>query len=117
MPTATVIGAALTFGVDADEQSLTTQSVSVVRRHDKKEARDKQGFVVAVAYYNQTNEISIEGLGGFSTAPGTVITLSGAFSVATVGKVIVDEVTEEHANEEFIKTSIKATAYEGIPTS
>lgn len=116
MPNATVVGASLTFGIAAEESSLTTQSVSVTNKADKKEARDKQGYVVAVAYYNKTSEISIEGLGTFtgaSTNIGTTLTISGTFDTAST-TVYLDEVTIERANEEFVKSSLKATAYEGI---
>ena len=115
MPAATVVGTALTFGVANDESSLTTQSVSVTNKSDKKEARDKGGSVVAIAYYNKTSDISIDGLGTFtgaSTNVGTALTLSGTFD--TAGSHFVDEVTIDHANEEFVKSSIKATSYSGI---
>jgi len=116
MPAATVVGTSLSFGVASDESSLTTQSVSVTNKADKKEARDKDGGVTAVAYYNKTSEISIEGLGTFSGAStniGTTLTISGTFDLAS-STVYLDEVTIEQANEEFVKTSLKATAYEEI---
>jgi len=115
MPSATVVGSALTFGLAAEESSLTTQSVSVSNKADKKEARDKQGVIVAVAYYNKTSEISIEGIGSFSnpvTNIGTSLALSGTFDVA--GSIFIDEVSIDHSNEEFVSTSISATSYEGI---
>lgn len=115
MPTATVVGASLTFGVGADESSLTTQSVSVTNKSNKKEAKDRQGITIAVAYYDKTSDISIEGLGTFASPSaniGTTLTLSGTFTVA--GTIYLDEVTIEHSNEDFVKSSLKATAYEGI---
>lgn len=108
---AQVVGEALEFGVPADEASLVTQSVSKTSKVDKKEVRDRQGKVVAVAFYNKMDEISIEGVGTYGSAPGTSLSLSG---VTAVGAVYVEEVAEEYQNEEFVKTSIKATAWEGI---
>lgn len=107
-----VVGDALAFGVAADESSLVTQKVSIVRKSDKKEARDKSGVVVAVSYYNHTNEISIEGLGTSATTVGAALSLAGTFTL--VGDSFVDEVTIEQGNEDFAKCSIKGTAYSGI---
>jgi hypothetical protein len=116
MPSATVVGAALSFGIANEESSLTTQSVSVTNKSDKKEARDKQGIIVAVAYYNKTSEFSIEGLGTFtgaSTNIGTALSLSGTFDKAGT-TIYLDEVSVEKSNEDFVKSSLKATSYEGI---
>ena len=116
MPCGTVVGSSLEFGVSDDEASLTTQSVSVTNKMDKKEARDKCGIVVAVAYYNPTSEISIEGLGtNGSLSVGGTISLSGTF--ITVGAIYIDEISVEKGNEDFTKTSVKATSYGGIAAS
>jgi len=113
MPCGTIRGTALTFGLDNDEASLTTQSVSATNKSDKKEARDKCGVIVAVAYYNNTTEISIDGLGtSISTAIGGAITLAGSYAEA--GTTFVDEISVDWANEEFAKTSVKMTSYAGI---
>lgn len=111
MPAATVRGT-LAFGLEADEASLTTQSVSATNKSDKKEARDKYGTIVAVAYYNKTTDISIEGLGASTAAIASALTLNNTFTEA--GTTYIDEVTVERANEEFVKSSIKATSYEGL---
>lgn len=111
MPAATVRGT-LAFGLDSDEASLTTQSVSVTTKSDKKEARDKYGTIVAVAYYNKTSDVSIEGLGASTAQIAAALTLANTFTVA--GTTYIDEVTVEKANEEFVKSSIKATSYSGI---
>ncbi len=112
MPCGTVVGQSLDFGVNEDEASLVTQSVSVTQKADKKEARDKCGIVVAVAYYNDMTDISIEGLGTSALTVGSALSLVHTYTLA--GNVYIDEVSEEHANEEFVKASIKATAYSGI---
>jgi len=109
----TVVGQALEFGVDSDEASLVTQSASVARKSDKQEARDKCGIVVAVAYYNDTCDVSIEGLGSSSAAIGSQLTLAGSFGWSS-GLIYIDEVSIEKANEDFVKSSIRATGYSGI---
>lgn len=113
MPCGTVRGSALTFGIDNDEASLTLQSISVTNKSDKKEARDKCGIVVAVAYYNFTTEITMEGLGdSIATGIGESIALAGTYG--EVGTTFVDEVGVSHGNEEFRKVSVKMTSYAGI---
>ena len=78
----------------------------------QKEARDKCGDVVAVAYYNKTADVSIEGLGQSSAQVGTSLALAGSFGLT--GTVYIDEVTIDLANEDFVKSSIKATCYWNI---
>jgi len=112
MACATPVGDALDFGVSDDEASLVTQSISVVNKCDKKEARDKCGIVIAVAYYNRTSEITIEGLGIPSLAIGASLAIAGDYEQA--GATFIDEFTVDAANEEFVKSRIKATSYEGI---
>lgn len=112
MACGTVVGSSLSFAIDTDEASLVTQSVSVTNRSDKKEARDKCGIVVAVAYYNQTSDITIEGLGASAATVGSTLSLSGSYTVA--GTIYVDEVTIDKQNEEFVRSTIRATAYSGI---
>lgn len=113
MACGTVVGTALEFGVSNDEASLTTQSVSVNRKIDKTEARDKCGIIVSVAYYNETADISIEGLGTTAATLGAALSLSGTFGLGS-GLIYIDEATVDKANEEFVKSSIKATYYSGI---
>ena len=114
MACGTIVGDALEFGIAEDELSLVTQSVSVNRKSDRKEARDKCGIVVAAAYYNKMADISIEGLGTYTAvAVGAAITLAMA-SFTVTGLIFVDEITLDKANEEFVKSSIKATAWECI---
>jgi hypothetical protein len=113
MPCGTIVGDALEFGIEDDEASLVTQSVSVTNKTDKKEARDKCGDIVAVSYYNPTSEIQIEGLGTATSVVGLALSLAGTY-ITLAGSTFVDEVSVEKANEEFVKSSIKATSYGGI---
>lgn len=112
MACGTVVGQALEFGITDDEASLVTQSISVTHKKDKKEARDKCGIIVAVAYYNPTSEITIEGLGTSALLVGAALSLTGDYSLA--GATYIDEVSVDYGNEEFVKSSIKATSYGGI---
>ena len=109
---ASVVGQALTFGVGADEGSLITESITVVQTSDKKEARNRTGDVIAVAYYNQRTEITIKGLGASAATVGATLSLSGSHS--PVGTLYIDEITLEHGNEEFVASELKCTAYTGI---
>lgn len=114
MPCGTIVqDGSLEFGVADDEASLVTQSVSVTNKTDKKEARDKCGIVVAVAYYNPMSEIQIEGLGTAANSVGSALSLSGTY-ITLAGATYVDEVTLEKQNEEFVKSTIRATSYGGI---
>jgi len=103
----------LEFGIAADEASLTTQTVSVTNKKDKKEARDKCGIIVAVSFYNATSEISIDGLGTAANSVGTALSLSGTY-LTLAGATFVDEVGVVKTNDDFVKSSIKATSYAGI---
>lgn len=116
MPCGTIIGDSdLAFGVANDEASLVTQSVKITHKKDKKEARDKCGKVVAVAHYNRTSEVEIEGLGVGTLDVGDTLSLANSsLTPAVVGTLIIDEVSLELGNEAFVKTNIKAMAYEGI---
>jgi predicted alternative tryptophan synthase beta-subunit len=113
MACGTVVGDSLEFGISHDEASLVTQSVSVTNKSDKKEARDKCGIVVSVAYYNKTSEISIEGLGTSAAEIGDALSLAGSY-IDLAGATFVEEVSVEKGNEDFVKSSIKAMSYEGI---
>jgi hypothetical protein len=113
MPCGTIVGEELEFGIEQDEASLVTQSVSVTNKMDKKEARNNCGDIVTVAYYNPTSEVQIEGLGTASNTIGSALSLAGTY-ITLAGDTFVDEVSVEKANEEFVKSSIKATSYGGI---
>jgi hypothetical protein len=112
-----VIGDALTFGIAADQGGgspvLVLQKLTVNQKTDQKEARDRNGVVQAVSFYNKTQEISLEGLGAYTGAAiGAALSLSGITLVGT--SAYVQEINVEHGNEEFLKTSVKAVCWEGI---
>lgn len=110
---ASVIGNALSWGLPADEVSLVTQSVSITNKRDKKEVKDYQGEVASVAYYNATSEVSVEGYGNATAnTPGATLTLTATGGI--VSTLYIDEVSLDYANEDFVKSSITATAYLNI---
>ncbi len=120
MPCGTVLGLnalANLFGVGADEASLVTSAVRHVKTADKKEARDHCGDVVAVAYYNKRSEVTVEGMGVTALDVGAALSLSSSNLGTLVGTLYIDEVSIEQTNEDFVKSSIKATAYDNIPGS
>lgn len=111
----------LKFGIHDDEDNLVTQTGGASLRSDKKEVRNKDGQVVAIAYYNKTTEFSIEGVGTPSSTLGVgeVLALAAGTELedslpASGAKVFVDQIDIDTSNEEFVKSSISATAYEGI---
>lgn len=112
MACATPVGDNLTFGVQSDEASLVTQEVTVTHRADKKEARDKCGDVIAVVHYNKTSEIQVVGLGQSAQAVGATLSMVGSYGL--VGTTVVDEVSIEQRNEEYVKSTIRATSYNNI---
>lgn len=95
---------------------MITQSLKVTHKRDKKELRNSCGDVVSVAYYNRMSEIEIEGVlrAGFTYDVGDNFTLANAVNPNVVGKIMIDEITTDMSNEEFVKTSMKCTAYEKI---
>ena len=113
---ATVVrGQSIAFGLEAESAGLAaTQSVSLSYKTDKKEARNRTGNVVAVAYYNQTGEISCEGLGFCDKNIGDAISLSSDFPQVAGGSVIVEEVSYTRSNEDFLKSTVKATWYSEV---
>lgn len=113
MSCATTLGTYV-FGVPADQSGVTvTQQITVTKKSDRKEGRDRCGNVVGVAYYNETHETTIEGMvtSNPSITPGQAYSLSTVFGSS--GAYYVDECTMTYANEEFAKFSIKATRFVG----
>lgn len=118
----TIVGTAegeeLLFGIENDEASLITQSVKVTHKRDKKEVRDKCGNVISVSYYNRMAELEIKGVTkpDFDLDIGDTVTLANVANIrpAVIGKLLIDEISTELSNEDYIQTTVKATAYELI---
>lgn len=108
------------FGIEEEEAGLYTSSIKVNHKKDKKELRNRFGNVFAVAHYNKTSEIEIEGTvkASFNLDVGGSFTLANASKIKpeVVGKLQVDEISVDVSNEDFHKVSIKGIAYEKITT-
>tara|TARA_B100001939_G_scaffold347786_1_gene370601 strand:- start:920 stop:1285 length:366 start_codon:yes stop_codon:yes gene_type:complete len=120
---AIIKGEQLTFGVTSAAGGATSpaQSYSQTNGINIKELKDKNGDTKSVAFYRKTEEISVDFLG----IPSSLIVgaaLADALQAATehgnpaAAECIIDEVTIDKANEEHVKTSVRATSY-GIPLS
>lgn len=112
MPCGTVVGQQLEFGIENDEASLVTQSLSVTNTCDKAEVRDNCGIIVSVAFFNDMSDISIEGVGTSTAQCGALLSLANNVTVA--GATYIDEVTIDYNNQDFVSSSIRATSYSGI---
>jgi hypothetical protein len=104
------------FGIPEEEAGLYTQSIKVNHKKDKKELRNRFGNVFAVAHYNKTSEVEIEGTvkANFSLDVGGAFTLANTINPVVVGKLNIDEISLDVSNEDFHKVSIKGIAYEKI---
>ena len=110
---ATIKGSTIAWGIGGASSGLITQRVSVTKRCEIKEARDKQGEVVAAAFYRNSTEVSVEGLtAGTSALLGTLALPTGAPTVT--GALVIEEKTVELSNEDWTKTTLKAVAYATI---
>lgn len=110
---ATVVGASLDFGVASDEESLTTQKVEMTNKSDITEARDHDGDIISVSFYNYTQDISIEGLGSTTLGPGNSLSMTSP-PMSLVGTAHVLEAGVTTANTEFVKSTIKARTWAQI---
>ena len=112
---------ALALGLDNNEAGIVVQSIKITSKVDKKEALGSCGEVIAVNYYNKNTEIEIQGLGKASCAIATVLTLANLADLAITPEsssaIIVDEVSLEYANQDFIKSTIKAVSFEGLTSA
>ena len=95
---------------------MVTQSLKITHKRDKKELRNSCGSVVSVAYYNRMSEIEIQGVlrASFTYDVGDNFTLANTINPGVVGKIMIDEISTDMTNEDFVKTSMKCTAYELI---
>lgn len=120
---ATLINATgLQFGVAEDEDGLVIEKVTRTFKQKKKEVLSKQGEPIGLAFYAKTADISVSGLrkdaGALVTlAIGAIATLSNETEGhgVTGGSLLLEEVTEDEANEDFVKTDLKLTRYPLIP--
>ena len=103
-------GTSAAFGIPEEETGVIAQSVKVTKKRDKKEIRGCNGAVLGVAYYNDYAEVEIEGVATGALTMDAMDLKNGE----VVGKLIVTEISTDMSNEDFVKTTIKGTAYKLI---
>lgn len=79
-------------------------SASATQKVDKKEIKGSSGDVECVAFFNKRFECSAEGYGVISGEAGATTTIAGV-------TCHIEELTQTWSNEDFVKSSIKGTAY------
>ena len=99
------------FGITNEALSMLTQKISVTEKVDKKEAKDGQGDVKAVAYYNNSAEVSIEVIGNAAQTLMAEVVIPAGISVDNAGMFHAEEVTRDYGNEDFVKTAVKGSAH------
>ncbi len=81
---------------------------------DKLELKDRQGNVIAVIYYNDKNECSIDVI---FDADATLPVRGDAINVCGLTGVLVDSLTHKWENEKNRMLSIKGTRYANLTLS
>ena len=94
----------------------TLQSSSVTTKMDKKTARGITGAEIAVAYYGKMAEHSIEllditELDSYALTARTSETGLNIVKAVNGACFVVDEVSVEMSNEDFVKGSYKVSEY------
>jgi hypothetical protein len=102
------------FGVSGT--NVLVQSKSISTKIDKKDARDQDGNVIGYAYYGVMAEHSIDILGVAQADTDTVASATAPSSLGIVaavagGAFVIDEVTVDYSNEDFVKVSAKVSEY------
>jgi hypothetical protein len=118
---ATVITATTASSVEfglLQEAGLLLNSFSRSVQSDKATVMDALGDTVAVAYYNKTATISLDGVinGGAAYELSNILTLAnstGGYGVSG-GSVIVDSVSEKSGAGAFKTITVSATQYPEI---
>lgn len=125
---ATLINATgLQFGIKEDEDGLIIEKVSRSFKDKSKPVLSKQGETIGFARYDKSADITISGL---KKATGSLVALAvGAIvtdaNVAneteghgvTGGSLILNEVSEDETQEDFLKIDLKLTRYPLIPSA
>ena len=118
---ATVITSSVASGVSfglLQETGLLLNSFSRSVQSDKATVMDALGDTVAVAYFNKTASISLQGVvnGGVDYQLANILTLANdtnSFGVSG-GAIVVDSVSEETGAGTFKTISVSATQYPEI---
>ena len=107
----------LSFGLSADEGTLITNKVKVSRKVKKKDLRGRQGGYKAIASYNKSVEVSIDGA---VTDSGVTDMELGASETLGVDEFslgvsfFVESITYNEKNEDFKTCSIKLVGNENF---
>lgn len=106
------------FGIDNDEGTLITHKVQVSRKTKKKDLRGRKGGFKAVADYNKSIDVSIEGalIGagttGFILAAAYTL-LNDDFGISAL-PIFVQSMTFTEKNEDYKRCSVKLIANENM---
>lgn len=115
-------GTEFSFGVLSSATGATTsatQSYSQTNAVNQKELKGKDGEVKTIAFFRKTEEISVDFVGipaSIEVGQALADALQGATKHGDPqsNETFIDEITVDKSNEDFVKTSIRATSY-GIP--
>ena len=110
------------FGVLSAATGVATsaaQSYSQTNGINQKELKGKDGEVKTIAFYRKTEEISVDFVGipsGIEVGQALADALQAATQHGSPAgnETFIDEITVDKSNEDFVKTSVRATSY-GIP--
>ena len=102
------------FGVSGT--NVLVQSKSVSTKIDKKDGRNQDGNVIAYAFYGKMAEHSLEILGVEKADTDTVAstaapTTLGIVSALSGGAYVIDEITVDYSNEDFVRVQAKVSEY------
>lgn len=109
-----VKGTAHVHGINGSVSGLTVQSYTVSRSFaNADEVVDKDGMVIAVRYYDERTNLSVEGLvpTSYSAAIGDNLSFTGN-GIAFSGHII--SIEERGEAKGFMRISVTAVDYEDI---
>ena len=113
------LGTAINFGVDsateAGNTAVVASAYSCTTKQDTKEMRHTNGNVKSVALHRKVDDISVDFIVPPSNAIHAGSVLHSDYSASTANEIYIDEVTVDLSNEDFRKTSVKATGYYTTP--
>lgn len=95
------------FGCPTTSGLTIVTSSTISSKVDKKEVKGSKGDTQVVAYFNVRQECSAEGYGSIGAS---AVGSGSTSSIAGVG-CYIEEVSDTYSNEDFVKSSIKGTAY------
>jgi len=107
------------FGL-VSETGLITQSISYDFQSDKTELKDATGYVVGVAYFNETAIVSIsakvEDDSPFSGQIATILTLQNTMPdhITAGGTLLIDDLSISKEMGEYNSIDINATYYPSV---